>query len=224
MDPSALTKVLKVETEEDRRIRMARENMPNLDEMYNSFDFEGMYMLYSLEFCYLISAYVAVAKSVLKAEAWSYFSSGSENEITLRENHSAFHRIWFKPRVMVNVKYVDPSTTFLGTRTAFPLYISATALGKMGHPEGEVVLARASAKRNLIQMISNYTSCSFDEIVNASVPSHTQWLQIYINSNRKVTENLVRHAEARGMKGLFITVDVPQLGKYTKNNRVKQKY
>ncbi|KAG1046877.1 hypothetical protein G6F43_010655 [Rhizopus delemar] len=165
VDPSALTKVLKVETEEDRRIRMARENMPNLDEMYNTFDFE------------------AVAKSVLKAEAWSYFSSGSENEITLRENHSAFHRIWFKPRVMVNVKYVDPSTTFLGTRTAFPLYISATALGKMGHPEGEVVLARASAKRNLIQMISNYTSCSFDEIVDASTPSHTQWLQIYINSN-----------------------------------------
>jgi L-lactate dehydrogenase (cytochrome) len=224
VDPSALTQVLKVETEEDKRIRIARENMPNLDEMYNSFDFEGMYMFYSLELCYLIRAYAAVAKSVLKAEAWSYFSSGSENEITLRENHSAFHRIWFKPRVMVNVKYVDPSTTFLGTRTAFPLYISATALGKMGHPEGEVVLARASAKRNLIQMISNYTSCSFDEIVNASTPNHTQWIQIYINSNRKVTENLIRHAEARGMKGLFITVDVPQLGKFTKNNGAEQKY
>ena len=45
VDPSALTQVLKVETEEDKRIRIARENMPNLDEMYNSFDFEGMYAL-----------------------------------------------------------------------------------------------------------------------------------------------------------------------------------
>lgn len=41
VDPEALAKVEKVETEEDKRVRIARENMPRLEEMYNSFDFEG---------------------------------------------------------------------------------------------------------------------------------------------------------------------------------------
>ena len=35
-----LATVEKVETEQDKKIRIARENMPRLDEMYNSFDFE----------------------------------------------------------------------------------------------------------------------------------------------------------------------------------------
>ncbi len=149
----------------------------------------------------------------MKGDAWAYYSSGADDEICMRENHNAFHRIWFKPRVMVNVKEVDPSTTMLGSRTAFPLYITATALGKLGHPDGEVVLTRAAAKRNVIQMIPTLSSCSFDDIVNASSPGHTQWLQLYVNSNREVSEKLVRYAESRGMKGLFITADAPQLGK-----------
>ena len=40
-------------------------------------------------------------------EGWGYYSSGADDEITLRENHATFQRIWFKPRVMVNVKDVD---------------------------------------------------------------------------------------------------------------------
>lgn len=41
IDPKALAGIEKVETEEDKRIKKARESMPRLDEMYNSFDFEG---------------------------------------------------------------------------------------------------------------------------------------------------------------------------------------
>lgn len=154
-----------------------------------------------------------MARSVLKSDAWAYYSSGSDDEITMRENHSAFHRIWFRPRVMVNVKDVDTSTEMLGARTSLPLYITATALGKLGHPEGEVVLTKACKTRDIIQMIPTLASCSFDEIVNAAGPNQAQWLQLYVNSNRQVSEKFVRHAESRGMKGLFITADAPQLGK-----------
>jgi L-lactate dehydrogenase (cytochrome) len=155
---------------------------------------------------------LAVAKSVLKPDAWAYYSSGADDEISMRENHNAFHRIWLRPRVMVNVKDVDASTTMLGSRTALPLYITATALGKLGHPEGEVVLTKAAKARNIIQMIPTLASCSFDEIVDAAAPGQTQWLQLYVNGNRQVSEEFVRHAEKRGMKGLFITADAPQLG------------
>lgn len=139
----------------------------------------------------------------------------------MRENHSAFHRIWFRPQVLVNVEKVDFSTTMLGTPVSIPLYITATALGKLGNPEGEVVLTRSAHKHGVVQMIPTLASCSFDEIVDARQGDQVQWLQLYVNKDREITRRIVQHAEARGCKGLFITVDAPQLGRREKDMRSK---
>ncbi|KHN97906.1 Aldolase-type TIM barrel [Metarhizium album ARSEF 1941] len=139
----------------------------------------------------------------------------------MRENHSAFHRIWFRPQVLVDVEHVDLSTTMLGTRCSIPFYVTATALGKLGHPEGEVVLTRAAHTHSVIQMIPTLASCSFDEIVDARQGDQVQWLQLYVNKDREITRKIVQHAEARGCKGLFITVDAPQLGRREKDMRTK---
>lgn len=139
----------------------------------------------------------------------------------MRENHSAFHRIWFRPRVLVDVKQVDFSTTMLGTPCSIPFYVTATALGKLGHVEGEVVLTRSAHKHKVIQMIPTLASCAFDEIVDAAQPGQTQWLQLYVNMDRAITKRIVEHAEKRGCKGLFITVDAPQLGRREKDMRMK---
>jgi len=49
----------------------------------------------------------------------------------------------------------------------------------------------------------------------------TQFFQLYVNSNRKVTEEVVRKAERNGCKALFVTVDAPQLGRREKDMRNK---
>lgn len=46
----------------------------------------------------------------------------------------------------MDVENVDMSTTMLGSKVALPFYVTATALGKLGNPEGEVVLTRAARK------------------------------------------------------------------------------
>lgn len=139
----------------------------------------------------------------------------------MRENHSAFHKIWFRPRILEDVSKIDSSTTMLGTKVDIPFYVTATALGKLGHPEGEVVLTRAAKKHNVVQMIPTLASCSFDEIVDAKEGDQVQWLQLYVNSDRAITKRIVQHAEKRGCKGLFITVDAPQLGRREKDMRSK---
>lgn len=187
--------------EEERQKRIAR--MPILEQCYNLMDFE------------------LVARRVMKKTAWAYYSSGADDEITMRENHSAFHKIWFRPRVLQDVEKVDFSTTMLGTKVDIPFYVTATALGKLGNPEGEVVLTRGAKKHNVIQMIPTLASCSFDEICDAAEPGQDQWLQLYVNKNRDITKRIVQHAEKRGMKGLFITVDAPQLGRREKDMRSK---
>lgn len=159
----------------------------------------------------------------MPADAWAYYSSAADDEVTMRENRAAFHRIWLKPRVLINVRNVNTGTSILGHHTALPLYITATALGKLGHPEGEVVLTRAAATHDIIQMVPTLASCSLDEITAArrKSPEQIQFFQLYVNSNRKVTEQLVRKAEQRGCKALFITVDAPTLAKREKDMRMK---
>lgn len=139
----------------------------------------------------------------------------------MRENHTAFHKVWFRPRILVDVEKVDFSTTMLGSKTSVPFYVTATALGKLGHPEGEVVLTKAAHNHEVIQMIPTLASCSFDEIVDARKGEQVQWLQLYVNKDRAITKRIVEHAEKRGCKALFITVDAPQLGRREKDMRVK---
>ncbi|KAI7872187.1 FMN-dependent dehydrogenase-domain-containing protein [Spinellus fusiger] len=205
MDPEELKQQQEAEEEspKDKAIRLARKAMPHLDEIYNTFDFEN------------------IARKVMSPEGWGYYSSGAGDEITMRENHSAYHRIWLRPRILVNVKSIDTTTTMLGTKVSFPLYISATALGKLGHPEGEKVLTRAAGRANVIYMVPTLASCSFDELVDSRLDHQTQWLQLYVNENRALSKKLIQHAEARGIKGLFITVDAPQLAYREKDMRQK---
>src|ERR1700760_4418278 len=47
------------------------------------------------------------------------------------------------------------------------------------------------------------------------------YLTAQVNKNRDITKKIVEHAEARGCKGLFITVDAPQLGRREKDMRSK---
>eukprot|EP00438_Fugacium_kawagutii_P015680 Skav235303 [mRNA] locus=scaffold520:189235:194309:- [translate_table: standard] len=61
---------------------------PPLNAMLNTFDFES----------------VAREASVMEPQAWGYYSSGGDDEITLRDNHMAFQRITMRPRILVNVR------------------------------------------------------------------------------------------------------------------------
>lgn len=109
----------------------------------------------------------------------------------------------------------------LGSPVSIPFYVTATALGKLGNPEGEVLLTRGAHTHNVVQMIPTLASCSFDEIIDAARDAQPQWLQLYVNKDRAITERIVRHAEKRGVKALFITVDAPQLGRREKDMRSK---
>ena len=173
------------------------------------------------ETCLNLADCESVAKSILKKTAWAYYSTGADDEVAMRENNGAFRRIWFSPRVLVDVEDIDTSTRMLGDAFDAPFYVSAAALGKLGHPEGEVLLTKGAGGHNVAQMIPTLASCSFDEIVDARAGGQVQWLQLYVNKDREITRRIVQHAEARGCKALFITVDAPQLGRREKDMRTK---
>lgn len=176
---------------------------PPIETMLNSFDFES------------------VAAHTMTEEGWGYYSSGADDEITLRENHTAFQRIWFKPRVLVNVKNIEMTTSILGVTSSLPLYFSATALGKLADDDGELAISRAAAKSDVIYMLPTLSSYTLDEMLGVCQPGQVQFGQLYVNAKRERTKEYVQRLEAGGVKALFVTVDAPQLGRREKDMRNK---
>lgn len=178
------------------------DNMPPLSEVFRVSDFEY------------------IAKKILPPSAWYYYSSAADDEVSLRENHNAFSRIFFNPRVLVDVSNVDLSTTLMGLPASVPFYSSATAQGKLGHPDGECSIARGCGKEGVIQMISNYSSYPLADIVGAAQKGQPQWFQLY-HEGESNSKQLVSECEELGLKALFVTVDTPELGRREKDMKLR---
>ncbi|PVH18603.1 uncharacterized protein CXQ87_001534 [Candidozyma duobushaemuli] len=178
------------------------ENMPPISEIFRVSDFEY------------------IAKKILPPSAWYYYSSAADDEVTLRENHNAFSRIFFKPRVLVDVSNVDLSTTLMGSPASVPFYSSATAQGKLGHPDGECSIAKGCGKEGVIQMISNYSSYPLADIVGVAEKNQPQWFQVY-HEGESNSKSLVSECDELGLKGIFVTVDTPELGRREKDMRLR---
>ncbi|ODV94064.1 hypothetical protein PACTADRAFT_50953 [Pachysolen tannophilus NRRL Y-2460] len=191
-----------ISPEEIERLQRV-ENMPPITQIFNVSDFEY------------------IAKKTLAPNAWAYYSSAADDEVTLRENHYAFHRVFFNPRVLVDVTEVDTSTTMLGSKTSVPFYCSATALARLGHEEGEKGIARGCGRQGVIQMFSTLASYSFDDITDAAEPGQVQWFQLYVNPDRSISYNLIEKCKLKNIKGIFVTVDAPVLGNREKDKRMK---
>ncbi|KAI8821380.1 FMN-dependent dehydrogenase-domain-containing protein [Fimicolochytrium jonesii] len=212
LSPETLIGALDQETVPEKAVKlpgsqpkgtMAEEGKPDLARVLNMYEFEY------------------IARKTMKKGAWNYYSSGTDDEITLRENTSAFQRVWLIPRVLVDVSRINFETTILGYPSSAPFYMTATALGKLGHMEGELALTRAAGKSKIIHMLPTLSSFSLDEMTAVRGPDQVQFFQLYVNKDRKITERIVKQAEARGCKALFITVDAPALGNREKDMRTK---
>lgn len=105
VDPKTVVRMEKVLTQEEKKRQELMAARPSLDEIVNLHDFE------------------AVAKAILPPKAWAYYSSASDDEITIRENRAAYQRVWFRPRVLRDVSTVNWSVSILGYTSSLPVYI-----------------------------------------------------------------------------------------------------
>jgi L-lactate dehydrogenase (cytochrome) len=62
-------------------------------------------------------------------------------------------------------------------------------------------------------MIPTLASCSLSEMMGAKQTTQPQWFQLYVNSDKKLTAEVIKKAELGGCTALAITVDAPQLGR-----------
>jgi hypothetical protein len=162
-----------------------------------------------------------VARQYLPANAWAYYSSGADDEISKRNNRRAYQKVALRPRILKNVSCVDTTTAILGHSVSLPVYMSPSGIAKLAHPDGECALARAAGKEGLAQVLANSSSMSVDQVRAARISEDQPlFLQLYVNKEIQKSVDLVKRAIQAGVRGIWITVDSPVVGKRESDERL----
>lgn len=164
-----------------------------------------------------VAEYESRARDMAKGSTLDYYDGGSNDEITLRENVTAFSRITLYPRVFRGVGQRDTHTTILGLPAATPVIVAPVALIGMLHPEGEEPVVRAASTTGSIVTLSTFSVTPVEDVVAAS--AGPVWFQLYVYKDRAASEALVRRVEAAGCAALELTADAPILGRRERDVR-----
>ena len=98
----------------------------------------------NLKDCHNVEDFRKLAKKKLPSPIFHYIDGGADDEITLKNNTDSFNKCDLIPNVLTGVSDIDLSTTVLGQKIDFPLFLSATAMHRLYHHEGERATARAA--------------------------------------------------------------------------------
>ncbi|KZT34745.1 hypothetical protein SISSUDRAFT_1065055 [Sistotremastrum suecicum HHB10207 ss-3] len=190
-------------TKDELRVEREQRMKPPISRMLSIRDLEG------------------VARKVLSFKALSYYASAGDDEVTATQNERAYSRFFFAPRVLRKISTVDLTTKILGYDSPLPIFVSAAALAKLGHPLGEINIVRGAGRTGIIQMVSTNASCSITEMSEAKLHlNQVQFFQLYKNRDTSIAEALIRKVESLGYKAIFLTVDAPVAGNRERDIRV----
>lgn len=164
-----------------------------------------------------VAEFEALARARLSPMAYHYIAGGSGDEITLRRNRECLDAIGLKPRVLRDVRTIDTRLELLGEPLDFPILLAPAGSQRLFHPDGEIEAARGAEAARAIYTVSTVANTSIEDIARAG--GARLWFQLYVQSDRGVTRELIRRVEAAGCRALCITVDTPVLGPRDREKR-----
>lgn len=159
----------------------------------------------------------AMAKARMPRIVFDYIDGGVEDEIALAANVAAFRDKLFLPRYLCDVETRIHRTTLLGCQYQRSFGIAPTGFASLFRPGADLMLARAARKAGIPFVLSGASNSSLETVAQIA-PGNT-WFQVYGARNRRISDDLLRRAEAAGIGTLVVTVDVPVTPKRTRNIR-----
>jgi glycolate oxidase len=163
---------------------------------------------------------VLAARRNLGQGPWDYLVGGAESETTMRRNRLGFDRLAYRPRVLVDVSHIDPSTTFLGHRLRIPVLLAPIGSLQVFAPEGAIASARAAAEFGTLPVISSATEPGIEAA--AAATDAPKIYQLYVHGDMAWVRDVLARVKASGYTALCLTVDVavysrrerPMLGRW----------
>ena len=177
------------EAAEDQSTPPKRALIGSPNEAINVFDFEP------------------VARQKLPPAHYGYLATGVDDDATLRANREAFSKLEIRARRLVDVSRVDASTELFGATWNTPIVLAPVAAQKAFHPDGELASARAAGAKGHLLILSTVTTTSVEDVISAR--GGPVWFQLYPTNTWRITQALVKRAEAAGCPVVVLTVDLP---------------
>tara|TARA_B100000959_G_scaffold80427_1_gene85718 strand:- start:509 stop:1657 length:1149 start_codon:yes stop_codon:yes gene_type:complete len=171
----------------------------------------------NLKDCHNVEDFRKLAKKKLPSPIFHYIDGGSDDEITLKRNTESFNKCDLVPNVLTDVSKIDLSTTVLGQKIDFPLFLAATAMHRLYHHHGERATAKAAEKMGTIFGTSTMATTSIEEI--GKLTKGPKLFQLYIHRDRGLTDNLIERCKTAGFNSMCLTVDTVVAGNRERDHR-----
>jgi len=149
---------------------------------------------------------------------FDYVDGAAHDEVSLARSRDLFRNLEFQPRVLHDVSNVETSTSLLGAEIAFPFGFAPTGFTRMMHHEGESAVARVAQRTGIPYCLSTMGTTTPEGVAEAA-PDADKWFQLYVWSDRAVSQDLADRARDSGFRTLVLTVDLPVGGDRRKDAR-----
>jgi isopentenyl diphosphate isomerase/L-lactate dehydrogenase-like FMN-dependent dehydrogenase len=154
---------------------------------------------------------IVQARRNLSQHVWHYLTGGAESETTMCRNRLALDSLALRPRVLVEVSKIDPSTMFLGNRLRIPVMLAPIGSLQSMTPEGAVAVAKAAHEFGTLNFVSSVTQPSLEE--TAAATPQAKIFQLYVQGDMRWVETLLARVKTAGYQALCLTVDTAYYGR-----------
>jgi L-lactate dehydrogenase (cytochrome) len=159
----------------------------------------------------------AVAKRKLPKAVFDYVDGGADEEIAMQANRDAFKRRKLRPHLLRDVSVTDLTGELFGHPFQVPIGLAPTGYTRMMHPTGEVSSCMAAKVKGIPYVLSTMGTTTVEDVAATGHPN--LWFQLYVTSDRRLSDPLIDRAAAAGYKALEITIDTVVSGRRVRDMR-----
>jgi len=165
-----------------------------------------------------VADFERLAEEKLDAGVAGYFFGGAGDELTLRENVSAWGRWRLRPRMLAGLDEWRTGVDLLGGEMSVPILVAPVAYQGLVDPDGEAAMARAAAAAGTVMCLSTLATMRPRPVAEAA-PGGRRWFQLYCFQDEGVTRALIDEACECGYEAIVVTVDAPRGGNRERDRR-----
>lgn len=151
-----------------------------------------------------------LAQRRLTHMAYEYIAGGAGADVTLVENRAAFNRIQLNPRVLIDASRIDTTLEIFGRKYPFPILLAPVGYHALAHPDAEIETVKGANLSEATLVSASFSNVTFEAMAEGA--ARPLWFQLYIQTDREFTKDLVDRVIAAGCEAICVTVDVPVNG------------
>ena len=158
-----------------------------------------------------------LARKRLPKVFFEYIDGAAFGEETAARNVADYAQIGLQQRVLVDVSKRSLKVSYLGKERPLPFALGPVGFSGLFAEQGEIQAARAAHKLGVPFCLSTFAITSMKALRKAT--DGPLWFQLYVLTNRALSQRMIDIARDAQCETLCVTVDVPISGLREKDVR-----